>query len=320
MKGYIIRRLVLIIPTILLVSIIAFGTMRFIPGTVVDLMAADMSRESQLGPELTAQHIKQQLGLDLPIHVQYGHWVRDVFQQGLGRSLWTNVSVGEELAHRLPVSFELGVFALLTVLIIALPVGILSAIRQDTFADYLGRSIAILAISVPSFWLATMIIVYPSIWWGWSPPVEYIPFVDDPLGNLKQFALPGFLLGIAITGTTMRMTRTMMLEVLRQDYIRTAWAKGLKERVVVLRHALRNALIPVVSMVGLLVPVVVGGSIVMEQIFALPGIGLYTLEAITMRDYPVISGINLALAFLVLIINLLTDLLYAYLDPRVQYK
>jgi peptide/nickel transport system permease protein len=320
MRGYIVRRLILIVPTILIVSMIAFGTMRFIPGTVVELMSTEMSRESQLGYELTTEHIKHQLGLDLPIHVQYGHWVRDIFQNELGKSLWTNASVGEELAHRIPVSFELGIFALITVLIISFPVGIVSAIRQDTFIDYLARSISILAISIPSFWLATMIIVYPSIWWGWAPPVEYIPFVENPIGNLKQFALPGLLLGMAMTGTSMRMTRTMMLEVLRQDYIRTAWAKGLKERVVILRHALRNAMIPVVSMIGLLVPIVIGGSIVIEHIFSLPGVGLYTLEAITRRDYPVISGINLALACFVLIMNLIVDLSYAYLDPRIQYR
>jgi peptide/nickel transport system permease protein len=201
-----------------------------------------------------------------------------------------------------------------------LPIGIYTAIRQDTAGDYIGRSIAILAICLPSFWLATLIIVFPSIWWGWSPPVEYIPIREDVRGNIAQFLVPGLLMGMLLSGTTMRMTRTMMLEVLRQDYIRTAWSKGLAERVVVLRHALKNALIPVVSMVGLLLPVMIAGAVVIETIFSLPGVGLLLIEALNKRDYPVISGVNIMIATFVLVINLLVDLTYGWLDPRVQYR
>jgi len=320
MQAYVIRRLLLIIPTLFLVTVIVFGIIRLIPGDVIDLMAAEMVKQSGLGLELTAEHLRHAMGLDVPIHVQYGRWLGAALQGDLGKSLWTDRSVTEDLIRRLPISFELGFIALMTALFIALPIGTYSAIRQDTAGDYAGRTFAILALSLPSFWVGTMVIVYPSIWLGWAPHVQYIAFVDNPIGNLIQFGLPGVILGMALTGTTMRMTRTMMLEVLRQDYIRTAWAKGLRERTVVFRHALRNALIPVISMIGLILPILIAGSVVIEQIFTLPGIGLLLIEAINRRDYPIISGINLMVASFVLVINLFVDLTYAYLDPRVHYR
>jgi len=203
---------------------------------------------------------------------------------------------------------------------VALPIGIWSAIRQDTWGDYAGRTFAILAISLPGFWLATMVIVYPSIWWGWSPSMEYIPFTKDPMGNFIQFIIPAVILGLVFSGGTMRMIRTMMLEVLRQDYIRTAWSKGLNERTVIMRHALKNALIPVVTIVGAQLPILVGGAVVEEQIFALPGVGRYLIDAINRRDYPIISGVNLIIATVILFSNLLIDLIYAWLDPRIQYQ
>lgn len=225
----------------------------------------------------------------------------------------------EQIRNRLPVSFELGIMAMLIGLIIALPIGIYSAMRQDSVGDYIGRSFAIACIALPSFWLGTMATVFPSVWWYWSPPVSYIPFSENPTGNLGQFVLPGAILGMVLSGTTMRMTRTMMLEVLRQDYIRTAWAKGLKERVVITRHALKNALIPVVTVVGLQLPVVFGGSVILENIFCLPGIGALMVDIINTRDYLVLSGINLFMASIMLMINLGVDLTYGFLDPRVHY-
>ncbi|MFC1990339.1 ABC transporter permease, partial [Chloroflexota bacterium] len=238
----------------------------------------------------------------------------------LGDSLWTGRPVLDEIIQKLPVSGELGLMAVITGLLIAIPLGTYSAIRQDTTGDYIGRSLAILAIAIPGFWLGTMIFVYPSIWWNWTPRVEYIPFIENPLGNLGQFMLPGFVLGMHLSGTTMRMTRTMMLEVLRQDYIRTAWSKGLGERAVVFQHALKNALIPVVTLVGLQISIVLGSAVVIEQIFVLPGLGSYLLESINRRDFIVLSGINLFVATGVMVFNLIVDLTYAYLDPRVQYK
>ena len=205
-------------------------------------------------------------------------------------------------------------------LVIALPVGIYSAIRQDTAADYLGRSFAILGLATPNFWLALMVVLYPAIWWGWSPSMELIPLAEDPLGNLGMFLIPSLILGTASAAATMRMTRTMMLEVLRQDYIRTAWAKGLRERVVVMRHAVKNALIPVVTLIGLQLPILIGGSVIMENIFNLPGLGRLMVVALEERDYPVVSGVNLFFATAVVLFNLLIDLLYSYLDPRVRYE
>ena len=203
---------------------------------------------------------------------------------------------------------------------IALPVGIYSAIRQDTAADYVGRTAAIIGMATPNFWLALMVMIFPAIWWGWSPPMEWVPFTEDPLGNLGILFIPSLILGTAMSASTMRLTRTMMLEVLRQDYIRTAWSKGLRERIVVIRHAIKNALIPVVTLIGMQLPLLIGGSVIMENIFTLPGLGHLLLNALKLRDYPVVSGVNMFYASLVMVIILLTDLIYPYLDPRVRYK
>ena len=205
-------------------------------------------------------------------------------------------------------------------LVIAVPVGIYSAIRQDTAADYVGRSVAILGLATHNFWLALMVVIYPVIWWGWSPPMELIPFTEDPLGNLGVFIIPSLILGTAMSAATTRMTRTMMLEVLRQDYIRTAWSKGLKERAVVMRHAIKNGLIPVVTLIGMQLPLLVGGSVIIENIFNLPGLGRLMVNALEERDYPVVSGVNLFFAISVVVGNLIIDLIYPYLDPRVRYE
>ena len=205
-------------------------------------------------------------------------------------------------------------------LLIALPVGIYSAIRQDTAADYLGRTAAVIGLATPNFWLALMVMIYPAIWWGWSPPMEWVPFPEDPLGNLGVLIIPSLILGTAMSASTMRLTRTMMLEVLRQDYIRTAWSKGLSARVVVVRHAARNTLIPVVTLMGMSLPILVGGSVIIENIFNLPGLGRLMVVALNNRDYPVVSGINLFFATAVIAINLMIDLMYPFLDPRVRYK
>jgi peptide/nickel transport system permease protein len=205
-------------------------------------------------------------------------------------------------------------------IIISLPIGVYSAIRQDTWGDYIGRSISIIFISVPSFWIGTLIFIYPPIWWGWSPPTEYISITKNFLGNIAQFFLPGLITGMIMGGTLMRMTRTMMLETLRQDYIRTAWAKGLKERLVIIRHALKNALLPVITILGGMIPMVIVGTVIMEQIFALPGVGILTFEALNLRDYPLIQGVTVLMALLVLLSNLAVDLTYAWIDPRVQYR
>ena len=317
MTTYILRRLLLIFPTLLLLSILVFFSVRFIPGDVIDVLQGRMQQEAAA---LDREALERKLGLDVPAYVQYGRWIGDIVLHGsLGESLLTSYAIEEAIFERLPVTIELGLMAILIGLVIALPVGIYSAIRQDTAADYLGRSVAIIGLATPNFWLGIMIMIYPAIWWGWSPPLELVSFTKDPLGNLWGFLIPSLILGTAAAAATMRMTRTMMLEVLRQDYIRTAWSKGLRERAVVIRHAVKNALIPVVSLIGLQLPILVGGAVIMENIFNLPGIGRLLLTALSDRDYPMVSGINLVFATGVLGINLLIDLAYAVLDPRVRY-
>ena len=320
MRDYLIRRSLLIIVTLFLVSIIVFLTVRLIPGDIVDSMEAEARSWTAAAGRLDREAIERRLGLDVPWHVQYARWIGGIFQHGsLGVSLRDGRPVTEKILSRIGVTFELGLLALVTSVIIALPIGIYSAIRQDSWGDYLGRAVAITGLSTPNFWLATMVVIFPAIWWGWSPSMQYIPFTEDPLGNLLQFFIPSLILGTAMSAMTMRMTRTMMLEVLRQDYIRTAWSKGLKERVVVGRHALKNALIPVVTIVGTYLPMMIGGAVIMEQIFALPGMGRLMITALQQRDYTVVSGVNLVIATTIVVVNLVVDISYAYLDPRVRY-
>ena len=317
MRTYLIRRLLLMILTLFLVTIIVFLSLRFIPGDVIDWMMSQQ-KGVNVGDRETLERL---LGLDVPIPIQYGRWIGDMFLHGsLGESLIVSTPVTEKILPRLPVTFELGLLSLVISLIIALPIGIYTAIRQDTWGDYVGRSSAIIFISAPGFWVATLVVLYPSIWWHWAPPLMLIPFTEDPWGNLVQFIIPATVLALLTSGVIVRMTRTMMLEVLRQDYIRTAYSKGLTERVVVMRHALKNSFIPVITLVGMQLPLLVGGTVIIEQIFALPGMGRLLLEALDQRDYTVVSGINLIIAAAVIGINLLTDLTYAWLDPRVRYR
>ncbi len=317
MRAHVIRRLLLVIPTLFILSILVFLSVRFIPGDVIDVM---QGRLGGLG-QVDRAALERMLGLDQPVYVQYGRWLGDILLHGsLGRSLMGDWLVEEKILARLPVTIELGVLSIVIGLLIALPVGIYSAIRQDTAVDYAGRSIAILGLATPNFWLALMVMIYPAIWWGWSPPMRLITFREDPLGNLGMFLIPSLILGTYLAAATMRMTRTMMLEVLRQDYIRTAWSKGLKERVVVVRHAVKNVLIPVVTLIGLQLPILVGGAVIIENIFNLPGLGRLMLVALTDRDFPVVAGINLVFGTAVMGINLMIDLVYAVLDPRVRYQ
>ena len=318
MRAYVIRRLLLIIPTLFILSVLVFLSVRFIPGDIVDMMvASDMNFMYGVDREV----VLRALGLDVPVYVQYGRWLEGIFLHGtLGNSLLGAWTVEERILGRLPVTLEIGFLAIVIGLVLGVPIGIYSAVRQDTAADYVGRTVAIFGLATPNFWLGIMVMIYPAIWWGWAPPMRLIPLSDDLLGNLEMFIIPSLILGTALSASTMRMTRTMMLEVLRQDYIRTAWSKGLRERVVVMRHAIKNALIPVVTLIGLQLPVVVGGAVIMENIFNLPGLGRLMLTALSDRDYPVISGINLFFATVVVAINLVIDLIYGYLDPRVRYR
>jgi peptide/nickel transport system permease protein len=317
MLAYIVRRLLLMIPTVLLVTIIVFFATQVIPGSYVDQILAQYEYQYQ---ESDIQAIKEALGVDVPLHVQYLRWMDNVVHGNLGDSLWTGKPVLQDMLTRLPVSIELGILGIIIGLIIALPIGAYSALRQDTFGDYVGRSIAIGFVAIPNFWVAILIIVLPAVWWGWSTSYIYIPFFENPLANLRQFIIPAFVIGMGLSGVTMRMQRTMMLEVLRQDYIRTAWAKGLKERTIVVRHVLKNALIPVITILGLQLPMLIGGTVIIENIFSLPGIGRYLLAAIQHRDYIAISGVNLVICTFVLLVNLAVDLAYTFLNPKIRYR
>lgn len=318
MSAYLMRRLLALLPTLVFASIIVFAIVRLVPGDVVDLMLSqnDISADTR-----TREDLVHALGLDRPMWEQYLHWVGNIVLHGdLGQSLWQGEPVLRMVMARIPATFSLGVLALAVALTVALPIGVLSAIRQDTAADYVARSFSILMLAVPSFWLGTMVMVFPSVWWGWSPEVRYVPFLEDPVQHVRQMLVPAIVLGMALSAITMRMTRTMMLEVLRQDYIRTAWAKGLNEPLVILRHALRNALIPVVTLVGLQAPLLIGGAVVIEQIFVVPGMGLLLLDAVHQRDYPLITGIFLVVGVAVMLINLLVDLSYGLFDPKVRHR
>ncbi len=317
------------VPTLFLISLIVFFLVRAIPGDAVDALAAKLA--SMGTPvDLAKDEVKRKLGLDVPVLTQYGRWLgilpqedgrfRGIFQGDLGQSFWKSSTVVEEIAVKWPVTLELSLLALIVAQLIALPIGVYSALRQDTWGDYAGRAFALFCIAIPSFWLAVLVLVLPAIWWGSAPPMSYIAFNENPIANLKMFILPAIVLGMSMAGISMRLTRTMMLEVMRQDYIRSAWAKGLRERIVVLRHALKNALIPLVTLVGLQMPWLLGGTVIIERIFVLPGIGRLMFTATLNRDYPILSGVMLIFGFVLLVTNLLVDLTYGFLDPRIRYK
>lgn len=324
MKSYVVRRLLLALPTIFIVTVIVFMTIRMVPGSVVDMMASNL----QIANQVDKDAIERELGLDVPLVTQYLRWTGvlpgsdgsfdGLLQGSFGKSLWTQTPITQDLSARWPVTLELTIVGLVVSLIIALPIGIFSAIRQDTNGDYAARSLGVLLIAVPVFWIGTMVIVFPSIWWGYMPSIRYVYFREDPIANLKLIIIPGTIVGMGMSGTVLRMTRTMMLDVLRQDFIRTAWAKGLSERVTILRHALKNALVPVITMSGLQVPLLIGETVIVEQIFSLPGLGSLLLNATSQRDYPVVSAVMLLIAVMVVLVNTLVDLTYRVLDPRIR--
>ena len=315
MKQYVLRRVALAIPTLFLVSVIVFGLMRLMPGDV----ATRMVEGHAYAPTIDA--LRRDLGLDRPVHVQYLEWVQGiVLRADFGQSYWTRQPILDEFVRRFPVTLELALLTILVSVVIGIAVGIVSAVRQDTVTDYVGRVFAILALSVPYFGLAVLVVVLPSIYFKWTPVYTYVPFTVDPIENLKILSVPALVFGVTRAGPIMRIMRSALLEVLRQDYIRTAWSKGLGERTIVLRHALKNAMIPVITLVGLQMPLYIGGSVIIESIFRLPGVGLFFFEALTRLDYPVVQSVNLIIAALIVGLNLLIDVTYAFLDPRIRYR
>ena len=314
MKRYLLRRLALAIPTLFLVSVLVFALMRLMPGDV----ATRMVEGHAYAPTLAA--LRHDLGLDRPVHAQYLEWIGGIVTRGdFGRSYWTRQPILDEFTRRFPVTLELAFLTIVVSVVLGVLVGIVSAVRQDSVSDYVGRILAILALSIPYFGLAVLVVVLPSIWFKWTPVWSYVPFTTDPLENLKIMLVPAVVFGVTRAGPVMRIMRSALLEVLRQDYIRTAWSKGLAERPIILRHALKNAMIPVISLIGLQMPLYIGGSVIIESIFRLPGVGLFFFEALTRLDYPVVQSVNLIIAALVVGLNLLIDLSYAFLDPRIRY-
>jgi peptide/nickel transport system permease protein len=313
-KRYILRRVALAIPTLFFVSVIVFALMRFMPGDV----ATRMVEGHAYAP--TLQALRHDLGLDRPVQAQYLDWIGGIALRGdFGQSYWTRQPILEEFVRRFPVTLELAALTILVSVVLGIAIGIVSAVRQDTASDYIGRILAILALSVPYFGLAVLVVVLPSIYFKWTPVWTYVAFSVDPLENLKIMTIPALVFGVTRAGPIMRIMRSALLDVLRQDYIRTAWSKGLGERTIVLRHALKNAMIPVISLIGLQAPLYIGGSVIIEAIFRLPGVGLFFFEALTRLDYPVVQSVNLIIAAMVVGLNLLIDLSYAFLDPRIRY-
>ena len=321
MRNYVIRRLLLIIPGVVILTILVFALTRLMPGDAVLVIALQSSpgRTVDMSAEARAK-VMRRLGLDRPIHMQYLLWISDVVRGDLGESIIGHTSVSEEIKKRFPVTLELVILTLVIMTVWGLALGTFSAIRQDTWLDYLLRSIAILGVSVPFFWSAVLLLLFGSIWFNWSPPWGVIPFYERPWENFQQFFIPALILGISQGSGVARMTRATVLEVMHQDYIRTARAKGLVERVVIARHALKNALIPVVSLIGIQFAFALGGTVILEQIWGLPGMGHLMLTGVKQRDYTVIQGVILFLGAVVMAVNLLVDLSYGWLNPRIRYE
>ena len=312
MLAYVGRRLSLSVPTLLIITLITFAMVRLLPGDPAAARLGDAWTAS------SAAEINSQLGLDRPWFVQYGDWMVHALQGDFGKSTTGGEAITPVLMKRMKVTVVVGAYALLFAIFLGTPIGVISATRQYSLADYVLRTVAILGLSVPGFFFATLLLAYRPF--GWVPPLgRYVDPWQNPLGNFELVVFPSIFLGLSIAATIMRFTRTMMLEVLRQDYIRTARAKGLTEYSVIMRHALRNAMIPVVTVLGVAVTGVFGGSVIYESIFAIPGVGSYLLQSATVRDYPALQAITFVLALIVLLVNLGVDISYAVIDPRFKY-
>ncbi|MEK7682309.1 MAG: ABC transporter permease [Chloroflexota bacterium] len=318
MRAYILRRLLMFVPVLMAASVLIFALMRVLPGDVAVMILVGPGGEGQASPEALAK-LRADLGLDQPLFVQYVAWLKDVVQLNLGTSYASSRTVVTELSQRLPITIELAFLAIIMTMLVALPAGVVSAIRQNTWLDYLLRVVSVAGLTIPTFFTATLLILWLVTSFRWLPPIELVGLFNNPVENLTQLIWPAVMLAFYHGAVISRMTRSQMLEVLRQDYVRTAWAKGLEERLVVVRHALQNALLPVVTIAGLEFGVLLGGTVVMETIFVLPGVGSYIVESIRARDYPVLQAIILMMALSYLFINLIVDLCYAWLDPRIRY-
>jgi len=316
MQKYILRRIILLVPTLIGMSFLIFAMVRLLPGDIVDALVG-------LDPTFTEEQknvLRESFGLNDPWPIQYAKWLGGMVQGDFGTSFRSREPITEQILRALPITLELAILAIVFSIIVAIPLGVVSALRQNSQVDFWARFAGLIGLSVPSFWLATLFLLFTSLTFRWVPSVIWISPLEDPLGNLQQMFLPSLALSVQLMAVEMRMVRASMLEVLRQDYIRTAWAKGLDLNAILYRHALKNAFIPVITIIGIQLGALMGGSIIIEQIFGLPGVGWTMLQGIFNRDYPVVQVASLFLAAAFVLINLSVDLTYAYLDPRIKYS
>jgi len=318
MSTYIAKRLLLIVPTLFGAAALVFVIMRVIPGDVA-LLIFGGDQAGHIDPK-QLEAMRHRLGLDRSLLAQFGTWLWGVLRFDFGNSLWTGQPVVEELLIRLPLSLELALAATVVSVLIAIPLGILAAARQDTWVDYLVRVFSIGGLAIPSFWVGILIILFLVIYFGWGPPLEFTPPWVNPWANFQMMVWPVLTVGYRYAAVTTRMTRSTMLEVLREDYIRTAWAKGLAERAIVIRHALKNSMLPVITLIGTEFAFLIGGLVVTETVFTLNGVGRFMIDAVAHRDYPVVQALIFLIAFGFVVVNLLVDLTYAWFDPRIRYR
>ena len=317
MRQYILKRLLLMIPTLLGVAVLVFLMLRVAPGDIVELKYAGTGA---FAPREAIERERVQLGLDKPLWQQFLSWMWGIGRFDFGNSMWTGRPITREIAIRLELSLELAVMATLVAISLSIPLGALAALKQDTWIDYAVRIFSIAGLSVPSFWLGIIIILGFLIFFKWLPPLTFTSFWVDPKANLTQLIWPALAVGYRYSAVATRMTRSAVLEVLREDYIRTARAKGLWERVILIRHALKNAMLPVITVIGLEFAFLIGGLVVTEQVFNLNGIGMLFVESITRRDYTMTQALVLLVSFVFIFVNFVVDLLYAWLDPSIRYQ
>lgn len=314
MGKYIIKRVLLLIPTLLIVTIVTFALMRLMPGSAVDLI---LNKYQAMGFTVDRQDVVVQLGMDKPAIQQYFIWLGDLLRGDMGDSLFQNQSVVSLIAEKLPITLELALFTMIIINVISIPAGVITAARQDSLGDYIVRIISIILMAMPLFWIGTLVLIYPAKWWGYAPTITYVSIFKNFAENMKMFLVPSILGALVQVGMQMRMVRTSVLDVMRQDYVRTAWSKGITEHDVLYGHALRNSLIPVITIIGGSVAGLVGGSVILENLFNIPGLGSCMVTALNNYDYPLVQGCVVVLAAIVMIVNLVVDVAYKWCDPRV---
>ena len=315
MSQYIIKRLLSSIPVLFILSVLIFAGVRVIPGDVCRIVL-----QSPEVDQAQCDLLYHKLGFDKPAVEQYFSWIGKVLQGDFGTSIISQRSVWDQIQGRLSVTIELALLSIIFSVGVGIPAGVYSALHQDKISDYTLRLLTIGWLSMPGFWVATLLVTFPAKWWGYAPPVTYQSFFEDPLSNLEKLFLPAFALSLTLAGSLARITRSTMLEIMRQDYVRTARAKGLNERTVLSRHALKNAMLPVITLLGLQLGTLLGGTVVLESIYALPGLGTLLLSSVTLKDFPQVQGIVLFFAIVVVLLNLVVDLSYGWFDPRVRYS